>query len=146
MMKKIPWKQIFVILALGVGVFVVVEMWKAYSAGKRAISDLLMAPWTAMKAGWTTASAAVSNVVSGATAVGQLPGLTSTALQNAQAQGSVAASYQPGGTMYNVVQATQGTDAANKTATAAANNAAMQQQQASADASWWGLGNLWSYF
>ena len=24
--------------------------------------------------------------------------------------------------------------------------AAMQQQQASADASWWGLGNLWSYF
>ncbi|MGD0744142.1 MAG: hypothetical protein ABSA45_03210 [Verrucomicrobiota bacterium] len=145
-MKKFPWKQIVTILVLGVGVFVVVEMYKAYAAGKRAVTDILLAPWTALKAGWTTASAAVSNVVSGAAAVTQLRGLTQTALQNAQMQGSVAASYQPGGLMYNLIGATQGTDAANNAAQAAANNAATEQAQAQADASWWGLGNLWSYF
>ena len=144
-MKKDFWKHVLTILVLGVAVYVMVEIYKAYKAGKTAISDLLLAPWTALKAAWSSASAAVSNIASGVTAVGQLPSLTQTALQNAQAQGSVAASYQPGGTMYNVISTTQGTDAANNAAIQSANNAAVEQQQAQADASWWGFGNLYQY-
>ena len=131
------------------GVFVVYEMYKAVSAGATLASDILMAPLSAIKAVWTgasnAASSAASAVSNAASTVANnyniastLPALTQQELSDAQAQGSVAASYQPGGTIYNMIQSTQGTDAANAAAQTAANNAANQQQQANADASWWG--------
>jgi hypothetical protein len=148
-MKKFPWKQIAVIAFLGVGVFIIVEIYKAWKAGTTALGDLIMAPWNALKAGWSTASSAIgsaaSSVTSGVSAAASLPSLTQTELQNAQAQGGTAASYQPGGTMYNIILATQGQAAADKAAAAAASNAAMEQQQAQADSSWWGFGNLYQY-
>jgi hypothetical protein len=144
-MKNSFWKHLLTIAVLGIGVYVIWEMYKAYSAGKRALTDILLAPWTALKAAWSTASAAASTVASNAAAAASLPGLTQTELSNAQAQGSVAASYQPGGTMYNTILATQGQAAADAAAAAAAQNAATQLQQAQADSSWWGFGNLYQY-
>jgi hypothetical protein len=137
-MKKFPWKQIFVILVLGVGVFALVEIYKAYKAGKTAISDLLMAPWTALKAAAGAVASAVTNStpVQGAVALTQLPLLTATETTNAAQQGVVAGSYQPGGTMYQAIAATQGQPAADAAAAAAANNAATQTAQATADSSW----------
>ena len=137
-MKKTFWKQIGLILVLGFGVFAVMEIWKAWSAGKRAIADLLLAPWTALKAGWTTASNAVANStpVQGIVALGQLPGLEQKQQQDAIAQTAVADSYQPGGAMYNKILASQGQTAADAAASQAAQNAANQTAQATADSSW----------
>ncbi|HXC34268.1 MAG TPA: hypothetical protein VNV43_00220 [Candidatus Acidoferrales bacterium] len=131
------------------GVFVVYEMYKVWNAGTAALSDILLAPINALKAVWTgvsnAASAAGSAVSNAASTVANnyaiastLPALTQQEVSDAQAQGSVAASYQPGGTMYNTILATQGQAAADAAAQTAANNAATQQQQANADASWWG--------
>jgi len=70
-MKKIPWKHIGVILFLGVGVFIVWEMWKAYqaikadiAAGEKSIKDVLLAPWNAGKA----VGKAISNFFTGKSA------------------------------------------------------------------------------
>lgn len=142
-------KHILIALGIGVGVFIVYEMYKAVSAGVTAASDILMAPWNAVKAVWSGASGAASSAASAVSSAAstvannydiasQLPALTQTELQDAQAQGSVAASYQPGGTMYNTILATQGQAAATAAAQTAAQNAATEQQQANADASWWG--------
>lgn len=148
-MKKLPWKQIFIIAGLGLAVFIVWEIYKAWRAGETAIGKLILAPWTALKAAWSAASSAVSSaassVASGVSAAASLPGLTQTELANAQAQGSNAASYQPGGTMYNIIASTQGQAAADRAATASANNAATELAQAQADSSWWGFGNLYQY-
>jgi hypothetical protein len=146
---KIPWKQIFVILTLGIGVFIAWEIYKAWSAGATAISDLIAAPWKALKTAWSATSSAASSVGStitqGIPAAFSLPSISQTQLTNAQNQGSVAASYQPGGTMYNVILASQGQAAADRAAEASAQNAATELSQAQADSSWWGFGNLFSY-
>jgi len=146
---KATWKWFLVILGVGIAVFLGYEMFQAYQAGKRAIVDVILAPWRALKAVLFGAGRAVSTAasdVAGAIApVIQLPGLTQTELQNAQAQGSTAASYQPGGTLYNMILATQGQAAADRAAAAAAQHAADELAQARADASWWGYGNLWTY-
>src|SRR5581483_11320260 len=114
-MKK-TGHYVLLIVGVGVAVFIGWEMFQAWQAGKRAIADLISAPWRSLKAAWSTATgaatAAASTVASGVTAAASLPGLTQTQLQNAQAQGSVAASYQPGGTLYNMILATQGQPAA----------------------------------
>lgn len=133
-MKKFPWKHIFTILVLGVGVYALIEMYKAYKAGKTALSDILMAPWTVLQSWWT--QAANSSVGQGISALASLPGLETTETNNAAAQSAVAGSYQPGGAMYQSIQASQGTAAADAAAAAAANNAATQQAQAAADSSW----------
>lgn len=145
-MKPIA-KQLLIIATLGIFVFIAVEIFKTFRAGKRAISDLLLSPWTALKTAWSEATGAAKNVAdaSGISAAASLPGLTQTELQNAQAQGSTAASYQPGGTMYNMILTTQGQTAADLAAAAAAQNAANELAQAQADASWWGFGNLYQY-
>jgi len=147
-MKK-TGHYVLLIVGVGVAVFIGWEMFQAWQAGKRAIADLISAPWRSLKAAWSTATgaatAAASTVASGVTAAASLPGLTQTQLQNAQAQGSVAASYQPGGTLYNMILATQGQPAADAAAAAAAQNAANELSQAQADSSWWGFGNLYSY-
>jgi hypothetical protein len=147
-MKK-TWHYILLIVAVGLAVFMGYEMFQAWNAGKRAIVDLILSPWRALKAALTGARRAVSTAagdVAGVIApVIQLPGLTQTELQNAQAQGSLAASYQPGGTIYKIIQATQGQAAADRAADAAAQNAANELAQAKADASWWGFGNLYTY-
>ncbi len=144
-MKKIPWKHIMIILTLGVGVYVAIEMYKAYqnfkadiAAGTKTFMDVLLAPWNTLV---TAASAVKSAVVSstpyqGAVALTQLPLLTATEQQNAAAQDVVAGSYQPGGAMYQTIASTQGTAAANAAATAASNNAATESAQAAADSSW----------
>jgi hypothetical protein len=148
-MKSQTTKHILIALVLGFVVFVVWEMYKAYSAGTTAIADLIAAPWNALQTIWsgiTGAASSASNAVSSAASnvtndydvASQLPQLTQQELADAQAQGSVAASYQPGGTIYSMIASTQGTDAANAAATTAAQNAANEQQQANADASWWG--------
>jgi hypothetical protein len=142
-------EHICIALLIAAGVFVVWEMYKAYQAGKMAISDILSAPLAALQTIWSTITGAASsagNAVSSAAGTvannyawaSQLPALTQQELTDAQNQGSIAASYQPGGTTYNMIASTQGTDAANAAAAAAAKNAATEQQQAQADASWWG--------
>ncbi|MGH8023181.1 MAG: hypothetical protein ACRED1_06350 [Limisphaerales bacterium] len=135
-------KHILIALGIGAGAFVLYEMYKAYQAGKTAISDLLAAPWNAVKAAWSgvssAASSAAATVANNYNWATQLPSLTQQELTDAQQQGSVAASYQPGGTIYNSILATQGQAAADAAAQTAAQNAATQQQQANADASWWG--------
>jgi hypothetical protein len=143
--KKPFLKQLLVIAGLGLVTFIVWEMFKAYRAGKTAITDLLFAPWNALKAAWTATSAVASTVASGVSAAASLPSITQTELQNAQAQGSTAASYQPGGTMYNTILATQGQAAADAAAASSAANAAAELAQAQSDSSWWGFGNLYQY-
>lgn len=134
-------KHIFVALALGAGVFVLWEMYKAWKAGAAAIGDIILAPWNAAKAVWTkvsgAAAAAGSTVANNYSWASQLPSLTATELQDAQNQNSIAASYQPGGATYNMILATQGQAAADAAAATAARNAATEQQQANADASSW---------
>ena len=53
-MKKLPWKQIFVIVFLGVGVFIVIEIFKVISAGEKDFMSIITAPWTALKKVWTS--------------------------------------------------------------------------------------------
>jgi hypothetical protein len=62
-MKKFPWKQIFVILVLGGGVFVLWEIYKAWRAGVSDIKSLILAPWTAAKKVWASLAAGVSSLV-----------------------------------------------------------------------------------
>jgi len=144
-MKKNFWKHILTIAVLGVGVFAAIEIYKAWQAGKRAIKDLLLAPWYALSAGWSVASSAASTVASNAAAAAALPALTSTELSNAQDQTSTAATYQPGGAMYNTILATQGQAAADKAAAQAQANADIQLAQANSDSSFFGFGNLLDY-
>lgn len=146
---KSQTKHVLVALGIAAGVFIIVEIYKAWQAGTTAIGDLLAAPWNAVQSIWggitgaaSSAGSAVSNAASTVANnynwATQLPSLTQTELTDAQNQGSIAASYQPGGTTYNMIAATQGTAAANAAAQTAAQNAATEQQQANADASWWG--------
>ncbi len=149
MKKRTLIGHLIVIATLGIGVFAIVEMYKAYAAGKTAIKDIILAPWDALKALWSAAGSAATTAAttaaSGVAAAAALPSLTQTELQNAQAQGSVAASYQPGGTMYNTIQATQGQAAADAAAAQASSDAQSELAQAQADSSWWGFGNLYQY-
>ena len=129
------------ILVLGVGVFIVVEMYKAYqnfkadiAAGKKTFMDVLLAPWTALQAAWSVA--ANSSVGQGVSAAVALPGLETTETNNAAVQQTVAAGYQPGGAMYNSILATQGQAAADNAAVQAQQNADTESAQAVADSSW----------
>jgi hypothetical protein len=142
---KSSWKTVLIMLVVLVGVFIGAEIYKAWRAGTTAVKDLLLAPWNTLKSAWSTASKAAASVASDVSAAAELPQLTQTELQNAQNQESIAASYQPGGTMYNVILATQGQAAADNAAQTAADNAAIELQQAQADSSGWGFGNLYSY-
>ncbi len=143
--KKFPWKQIFVIAFLGVGVFIVVEIYKAWRAGVNDLKSLVLAPWTALKAGWSAASNAASTVAGNAAAAASLPSLTQAELAGANAQLAVSGDYQPGGTIYEQIAATQGQAAADAAAAAATKNAQTQLSQAQSDSSWFGFGNLWNY-
>jgi hypothetical protein len=116
-------KHILIALGIGAGVFVVYEMYKAISAGVTAAEDILLAPWNALKSVWSGVSGAasavsstVANVSAGNAAATQI-----SALNNSQ--------YAPGGTIYNQIQATQGTAAADAAWQTVQNNQAVQASQ-----------------
>ena len=60
--KKFPWKQIFVILVLGGGVFILWEIYKAWRAGVSDIKSLFMAPFTALGKVWSSITSFASNI------------------------------------------------------------------------------------
>ena len=62
-MKKFPWKQLFVILVLGGGVFILWEIYKAWRAGVSDLKSLILAPWTAAKKVWLSLASGVSSLV-----------------------------------------------------------------------------------
>lgn len=62
-MKKFPWKQLFVILVLGGGVFILWETYKAWRAGVSDIKSLILAPWTAAKKVWLSLTTGLSSLV-----------------------------------------------------------------------------------
>jgi hypothetical protein len=142
-------KHLLIALGIAAGVFILWEMYKAWKAGVTAVSDILNAPLNAAKAAWagisgaaSAAGSAISNaagtVANNYAIASQLPALTQQEVADAQAQGSVAASYQPGGTIYNMILNTQGQAAADAAAATAGQHAADQLAQAQADSSWWG--------
>lgn len=63
--KEIPWKQIFVILFLGVGVFIVFEIYKTFAAGERTLKNLLLAPFTAAGKVWTAVTTWLGSLAPG---------------------------------------------------------------------------------
>lgn len=119
-------KHILVALGIAAGVFIVYEMYKVISAGVTAVSDIFMAPWNALKTVWSAASGAVAGAVSPITSTvanvsaGNAAAATIAALNN---------QYAPGGSIYNQIQASRGTAAADQAWQTVQNNQAVQTSQ-----------------
>ena len=79
-MKKFPWKNIFVIVFLGVGVFIVVEFYKVISAGEKDLASIFTAPWTAAKKVWSAITGFFTGL-GGSSAPGTIAGTGQTAAQ-----------------------------------------------------------------
>jgi len=61
MKKNFPWKQIIMILTVGVVAYVIWEMWKAFKAGATDIKSLLLSPFTALSGLWSVVTGLFSS-------------------------------------------------------------------------------------
>lgn len=122
-MKSETTKHVLVALGIGVGIFIVYEMYKAISAGVSAVGDILMAPFNAISNAVSAAGSTASAVTNAAASV--------SAGNNAAAQIAAMnnADYAPGGSVYNQIASTQGTAAANAAWQTVQNNQASQASQ-----------------
>jgi len=59
--KNFPWKQLLTIAVLGIGVFIVVEIYKVFAAGERNLKAILFAPFTALGKVWTSITSLFSS-------------------------------------------------------------------------------------
>lgn len=117
-------KHILIAALIGVAAYVLIEVWKAWQAGTRAIADLITAPFTALETVWSSASSAASSVAA--------------TVQNVSAGNAAAAQittmndsdYAPGGVIYNQIEAQQGQAAADQAWQTVQNQQAAEQAQA----------------
>jgi hypothetical protein len=116
-------KHILIALGIGVGAFVLYEMYKAISAGATAIGDILLAPWTAITGALAAAGSAASSVTA---TVANVSAGNAAATQIASMNN---ADYAPGGSVYNSIASTQGAAAANAAWQTVQNNQAVQASQ-----------------
>jgi hypothetical protein len=129
------WHKILIVLAIGGAAYALYAIYKAFIAGEKTISGLLMAPFTYASQAYDAVTGAASTVAGNAAAAASLPGLAS---QSASLDSTIIsqglADYAPGGRIYNQVAATSGTAAADANyAKVQGDYAAMQQQTSS----WW---------
>jgi hypothetical protein len=119
--------HILIALLIGVGVYFAVEIWKAYQAGVTAISDLLMAPFTALSNAVGSVTSQVSSTASAiSNASASVPAGNAAEAQITTANASA---YAPGGTIYNQIEASQGQAAADAAWATVQSHQAVQASQ-----------------
>lgn len=123
-------KEIIIVLTLGIAVYVVYSIYKAFQAGVRDVKGLLTAPFTAL-------SNAYNTVTGGVAAVASLPALQQqNQLLDQQLTTMNTNDYAPGGSTYNLIAASQGQAAADAAWAQVQKNLATQESQDSTLSIW----------